>query len=188
MKQCREDEEDRKLDTRGVFSVFKTNIQYRLKAPETRHEVTQKTKLCQRCTERPESWLFKPASQPMKVKDKFTKLNFVLKRSRTLFVVVSFTQLWLNHFCCLICSGTRLKNQQPGSSSFFWHCPLVTAYMSSTYGWPRCSPFLSGPGVCLLRLHLPALVSFFHQLLPLREDALHQVHCGLHLALIQNIC
>lgn len=35
MKQCREDKEDRKLDTRGVFSVFKKNIQYRLKAPKT---------------------------------------------------------------------------------------------------------------------------------------------------------
>lgn len=60
MKQCREDKEDRKLDTRGVFSVKKKklNIQYRLKAPKTlpvRHEVTPKTKLCQRCTERPES-------------------------------------------------------------------------------------------------------------------------------------
>lgn len=51
MKECREDKEDRKLDTRGVFSVFKKHIQYRLKAPETlpvRHEVTQKTKPCQR--------------------------------------------------------------------------------------------------------------------------------------------
>lgn len=32
MKQCREDKEDRKLDTRGVFSVKKKKIKYPVQA------------------------------------------------------------------------------------------------------------------------------------------------------------
>lgn len=48
-------------------------------------------------------------------------------------------------------------------------------------------PFLAGTGGYQFWLHFSALVSSFQQLLLLREDTLHQVHGGLHLALIQNI-
>lgn len=54
---------------------------------------------------------------------------------------------------------------------------------TKTWGWP----FLCWPGDCLFWRQLPALVSPFKHLLPLREDTLHQVHGGLHLALVENV-